>query len=387
MSGQIQVCRVDGWRGCTRFIDYAFQRYRGDGCWVPPLRSALKKVISGKTAFSQHAEIVLFLARREGSSRACGRVAAIHNPRHNEQHGDKIGFFGFFECDLNDAATARALIGAAEKWLAQKGLTRLRGPVSPSMNAECGLLVDGFDRPPVALMPYNPPDYPALLEAAGLARCKDLYAYFVEEAHVQEGTDERARLLRAAELLNRRYPQVKIRPIDMRNFEQEVLRLTEIFEQARRNNWGYVPVTKAEVLEMARDLRRIINPQLVLVAEVDGQPAGASMAIPDINVGLAAARGRMLPLGMFRFLSAMKRVELIRIFGIATLEQYRHMGITAMMMLQTILNGLAEGYNQAEASWVLEDNDMSNRTIQNLVAPRLYKTYRIYEKPISPIPM
>jgi GNAT superfamily N-acetyltransferase len=381
MPAELTVTAADSPRDRRRFIQFAFERYRDDPLWVPPLRHLQGRLLGRKTAFFAHAAMRLFLARR--GERDVGRIAAIHNPRHNAQHGDKVGFFGFFECDAGDAQAAAALLRAAQAWLAQRGLDQMRGPVNPSMNAECGLLVDGFDSPPMALMPYNPPDYASLLEAAGLARCKDLYAYLIERGKVDVGTEEHTRMVRAAEVLHRRYPSVSIRSIQMGNFQQEVLRLTEVFEQARRNNWGYVPLTQAELLEMACELRQVIDPELVLVAEVDGQPAGACMAIPNLNGGLAAARGRLWPLGFLRFWRAMRRVRQLRIFGIATLEAYRHMGLTAMMMLEIILRGISKGYLTAEASWVLEDNVMSNRTIQNLLAPRLYKTYRIYEKAIG----
>ena len=381
MSGELTVHGAESRRDRREFLEYAYRRHRGDALWVPPLRRARGRLFAGRTAFFAHAEMALFLARRGGG--AVGRIAAIHNPRHNERHGDRVGFFGFFECDMGDAAATAALVAAAEGWLAARGLDRLRGPVNPSMNAECGLLVDGFDAPPVAMMPYNPPEYAGLLEAAGLARCKDLYAYRIE-AHRVEGTAGKdGRLARAAALIRRRHAALTIRPIDLRRFESEVLALTEVFEQARAGNWGYVPLTRAEILEMAREFRQVIDAELVLLAEVEGKPAGASLAIPDINLGLAAARGRLWPLGLLRFARAMRGCHEIRVFGIAALEPYRHMGVAALLMLETILRGTAKGYDTAEASWVLQDNVMSNRTIQDLLDPRLYKTYRIYEKAIA----
>lgn len=190
-------------------------------------------------------------------------------------------------------------------------------------------------------------------------------------------------MVRLAEVMKRRHPEVSVRTIDMRRYQQEVLDLVELFEAARDSNWGHVPLTKAEALEMAKDLKAVVDPDLILVGEVDGKPAGVSMALPNINRAIAACRGRLFPLGVLRFLRAMKRIHEIRIFGIAVMEQYRHLGITGLLFLETTLRGRAKGIDIGEASWVLEDNDMSNRTIQNVLEPEHYKTYRIYEKSIS----
>jgi len=380
MIAELTIQRVGNRRGRRRFLDLPFALYRDHPHWVPPLRRAQAKVLAGTTAFFDRAEMALFLAER--GRRAVGRIAAIHNRAHNDHHNDRVGFFGFFECDPTDAAAARGLFDHAERWLAERGLASVRGPVNPSMNAECGLLIDGFDRPPMVMMPYNPPEYARLVEAAGLTKCKDLYAYLIRGRVVDEGKG-RNRMDRLAEVIRRRHPQVHVRPLNMKRYEQEVQGLMDIFEAARADNWGHVPLTDKEVLEMARDMKRVVDPDLIFVCEVDGRPAGVSVALPNVNRALAAARGRLLPWGFLRFMLAMRRIHEIRILGIAVLERYRHLGIAPLMMLETILRGRAKGIDVGEASWVLEDNDMSNRTIQNVLGPEHYKTYRIYEKPVA----
>ena len=380
MSAELAIREVGDRRGMGRLLDLPMALYRGRPNWAPPLRRAQAKMLARKTAFFDHADMALFLAERAG--RAVGRIAAIHNRAHNDRHKDRVGFFGFFECDIHDAAAAEGLFEHAQRWLADRGLTSVRGPVNPSMNAECGLLIDGFDRPPMVMMPYNPPEYAGLIEAAGFAKCKDLYAYLIRAADVDDGQG-RGRMLRLADVLRRRHPEVRVRPIDMKRYEREVLDLVELFETARSDNWGHVPLTEKEVLEMARDMKAVVDPDLILVGQVGDEPAGASMALPNINRALAACRGRLLPLGFLKFMREMKRIHEIRIFGIAVLERYRHLGITALLLLETILRGRAKGIDIGEASWVLEDNEMSNRTIQNVLSPERYKTYRIYEKPIS----
>jgi len=377
MTGELTIRQATSRRDRCRALDLTQQLYRDCAAWSPPLRMAQAKLLAGKTAFFQRAEMAIFLAERAGNT--VGRIAAIHNRAHNDTHNDKVGFFGFFECDTSDQAAAAGLFERAEAWLAQRGLTSVRGPVNPSMNGECGLLIEGFDRPPMVMMPYNPPEYADLIESAGYAKCKDLYAYLVRAENVDSGKG-RDRMLRLADVMRRRHPELKVRPLDMKHFEQEVRGLVDLFEAARDSNWGHVPLTADEAVEMARDLKSVVDPEIILVCEIDDKPVGVSMALPNVNRAIAAANGRLLPFGFLRFLRAMKRIHEIRIFGIAVLEKYRHLGITGLLFLETILRGRAKGYDAGEASWVLEDNVMSNRTIQNVLDPEHYKTYRIYEK-------
>ncbi len=380
MNDTAQTRLVEDAASRRRFLDLPRTLYAGDPNWVPPLRSAHKKLFAGRTAFNRFADLGLFLVERGGHP--VGRVAAIRNHNHNEHYGDRTGFFGFFECRPDDPEAATALIRAAEAWLADQGLDTLRGPVNPSMNAECGLLVEGFDSPPVALMPYNHPTYGALLEGAGLSKLKDLYAYLIRREKTKPGTPAFERLVRTSELLHRRHPEVKVRTIDLAHYKEDLMRFMGVFEEARRNNWGYVPVTKDEVLESAKDLKMVADPDIIVLAEVDGKPAGASLAIPDINQILARIGGRLFPFGFITFLRARRKIDTMRIFGIGAIEKYRHLGVTALLLVETIQRGLKKQYQTCEASWVLEDNVMSNRTIERVLHPERYKTYRLYEKKI-----
>jgi len=382
MNGNLHIRPADDAASRKRFIELPWRLYRNQPNWVPPLRGALAKVLAGRTAFFDHAEMALLVAERSGA--AVGRIAAIHNKAHVARHQDGVGFFGFFECEERDAEAAQALVARVEEWLRGRGLKTLRGPASPSMNAECGLLVDGFDSPPMALMPYSPPAYAGLLESAGLCKCKDLYAYLIEDADVRPGTAPYERLERLAGALGRRCPGVRIRCLDMRNYPHDILPFMGVFEEARRDNWGCVPLTEKEILETAAQMKRVVDPELVLLAEVDGRPAGAMLALPNINRGLAAAGGRLLPLGFLKFILAMRRPREMRVFGVAVLKEHRRKGIAARLFLEEILRGAARGYRLAEASWVLEDNQLSNDSIRGAFGTRRYKTYRIYEKPLGP---
>lgn len=380
MSGELTIEVVKDGAAVRRFVDFPERLYRDDPLWVPELRGAQFKMFRRQTAFFEHAEMELFLARRGGrGGEVVGRIAAIQNFGHNRHYGDTVGFFGFFEC-ADDEAAGRGLLAAAEGWLRGRGLTVMRGPVNPSMNAECGLLIEGFDRPPMALMPYNPARYAGLLEGAGFVKCKDLYAYLQDIRAVGPGTPQGDRMLRLRKALIRRNPQVTVRPIDMRHYLEDVQRCMAVFEEARKKNWGYVPVTAAELRQTARDLRQIVDPELVLLAEVGGRPAGALLAIPNINVPLKAIGGRLFPLGFLRFFRELKRVGEIRVLGGAALEGDRTKGIAPLLAVEALLRALKRGYHTAEISWVLEDNQKSNASIEGALNPTRYKTYRIYEK-------
>ena len=381
MSGDLDIREARDRRSRKAFLNLPFVLYRDDPNWVPPLRQAHAKLFAGKTAFFDHAEMALLLAERDG--RAVGRIAAIHNTAHNAHYNDRVGFFGFFECSPDDVDAAKALVGAAEAWLAERGLDTIRGPVNPSMNAECGVLIEGFDYPPMVMMPYNPRAYVDLLEAAGFRKCKDLYAYLIHDKELLPGTEKHERLVRTAVVLRRRHPEVRLHCLDMKKYQQEILRFMAVFEEARRQNWGYVPLTEKEILETASEMKMVIDPEIVIFAEVDGEPAGALIAIPDISGPLKAVHGRLFPFGLLKFLRMMKRVDRVRVLGIASLEKHRTKGITALLLMEVILRSIERRYHVAEASWVLEDNDMSNRTISKGLSPTRYKTYRIYEKSVG----
>jgi len=380
MNSRLEILMVGDARGRKRFLQFPYRKYKGHPFWVPPLRQSQARLFRQETVFFEHADMQLFLAERAGT--VIGRIAAIVNRGHNEHYGDKLGFFGFFECNDEDAEAAKALVAEAGKWLAEQGMTEMRGPFSPSMNSECGLLIMGFDSPPMILMPYTPPAYPALFEAAGLHKEKDLYAYEVQTAKMKSGTRVHARLSKLVQRMQKRYPEITIRTLNMERYEEEILKFMHVFEEARRGNWGYVPVREDEFLESAREMKQIVDPRIVVLAEVNGEPAGVSMSLPNVNRALLGLNGRLLPFNIFRFLYRLKHMRECRIFGIASLEKFRHMGITSLLLMQDILWAVELGYDVGEASWVLEDNIRSSRTIEHGLDPVHYKTYRIYQKTI-----
>jgi len=317
-------------------------------------------------------EAQLFLARRNGE--VVGRIAAIHNRRHLETWNDGAGFFGFFE-SIEDREVAHALCERAAAWLAPRGMTKLRGPMSFTINDECALLLDAFDQPPVVLMSYNPPYYRDLLESWGFAKAQDLLAYRLD---VPEAVPPR---LAAAARLLARAPGLVIRPIDMKHLDEEVRRIHKIHSAAWAENWGAVPLTEGELAQMAKELVPIVDPDLAFLAEQDGEPVGVSISIPDVHQALIHLGGHLLPIGWAKFLWYKRRITALRVLIMGVVAEHRLRGIDAAMIARTFAVGIAKGYRWGELSWILESNGPMRRVLERLGA-RVYKTYRVYERAI-----
>jgi len=375
MPPAVDVTVVASRSDLKSFLRLPWSIYPPDPHWVPPLlRLQARELDPDRHAFYQDAERELFLARRGGQ--VVGRIAAIVNHAHNRRHDDRVGFFGYFEC-ISDQAVGGALFRAAGEWLAARGMEAIRGPVSPSMNASCGLLIEGFDSSPYILMPYNPPYYADLIQAAGLRKIKDLYAYRILAERLG---DAMKRLDRIASAMFRRHPDLTIRTIEMKRYEEEVHLFSAVFEQARTDNWGHVPMSRAEVTALAREMKPLLKPHFLLIAEVAGKPAGCTLALLDVNRLIKPLNGRLFPFGFLRLMTGLRRLHRARVFGIATLPEYRPLGVTAVLLSEFLRRGIRGGCFEAEASWVLEDNYLSNRTLSNTLRPERYKTYRLYER-------
>jgi len=357
----------------AEFIELPYRLYKGDATWVPPLRRDVAHMLEKSHPFYQHADRELFMAR-DASGQVVGRIAAIKNDAHIEQHHDGVGFFGFFE-SVRDPAIAGALFDAAAAWLAARGLTVMRGPASPSINDEFGLLVDGFDWPPVVMMPHNPPWYADLITGAGFTKAKDLIAYRHTSA---EGLPER--VVKIAETLAKRYKLV-VRPLDMSQFPQEVDRVRQLYNTAWEANWGAVPMTDAEFADLAKQLKPVVVPDLVAFAEVDGKLAGFALALPDLNVALKRMGGNLFPFGWVKALWYSRKPPGLRVLTLGVLKEYRKTGAAELMYLAIIRNGLKRGMTYGESSWILEDNAAMRQSIEKIGGVP-YKTYRVYDKPI-----
>jgi hypothetical protein len=371
-GGAIRVTPVRGRRDFDRFLKLPWKIYERDPNWVPPLLLDQKNVLDRrKHPFHQHAEVEYFLAWKGGE--VVGRIAAIVNHAYVEFHDERTGFFGFFEC-VDDAEVAAALLRTAEGWVRERGMDRILGPMSFSTNEECPLamLVEGFDRPPAVMMAYNPPYYPRLVEGAGYEKAKDLLAYFVDDPNPPERLRRGVARLQESE-------EIRIRPVDMKRFREEVAAIKGIYNSAWERNWGFVPMTDAEFDHLARQLRPIVNPNLCLIAEVRGEPAGFAVALPDYHQVLRHLNGRLFPFGLFKLLWYRRKIDGIRVITLGLKPGFRRMGLDAMFYLRIFEEGVKGGYRWAECSWILEDNWDMRRPLERLGA-RAYKTYRIYAK-------
>jgi GNAT superfamily N-acetyltransferase len=362
------------------FIELPWSIYAGDACWVPPLRIAVRDLLDvRKNPFFKHAFMYPLVAR-DAQGKVLGRVVGVVDENHNKFHEEKTAFFGFFEC-VDSAPVAHALLDAVAKWAKGRGMQRLRGPMNPSTNHECGLLVEGFQDQPCVMMTYNPPYYAKLLEGWGLGKTMDLYAYNIDGRKVKFAD----KLIAQAEKL-KKGGMVTFRAVDMKRFDQEVDMLLGIYNDAWEKNWGFVPMNPEEFRHMAKDMKMILDPELLLIAEVKGEPVGFALTLPDVNqVFKKVSSGKLLPTGLFKLLWNLKgpgrkrTITRCRILTLGIKKAYRELGIGPLLYTEYLRRGPALGYPEGEASWILEDNKPMNKALEYMGAERR-KVYRIYDR-------
>jgi GNAT superfamily N-acetyltransferase len=367
-----EVAEVEGKSDLEAFVALPYELHRQDPMWVGPLRRDVRTLLSPRdNPFWEHAAARHFLARCDG--RVVGRISAIDNRLHNEVHQESVGFFGFFEC-IDDEAVAARLFDAAAAWLRMRGLSVLRGPASPSMNDECGLLVDGFDTPPTLMQPHNPRYYQKLLESAHFQKAKDLLAYQPLQREMPD------RLVQGAVLLQKRYG-ISVRPLDMKNFDRDVDVIKRLYNKAWEKNWGFVPMTDREIEHMARQFKPVVDPNLVLFAMQKGEPIGMTITLPDFNVALRANRsGKLFP-GIVKVLWASRKIDRARILVLGTIPEWRGKGVDALLYKAVWENANKRGIFWGEGGWVLEDNPAMNNAMIR-IGFGVYKTYRMYDRPL-----
>lgn len=372
----LTIRRITSKADKLKFVRFLWDIYGSDPNWVPPLEmDRMKLVDEKKNPFYKHADVAWFLAEDNGKVK--GRIAAIINHHHNSFHNDKAGFFGFFEC-VNDQVVASTLFEAAEDFVRSKGMTEILGPHNPSTNDELGFLVEGFDRPPVLLMTYNPPYYIELLERNGYSKAKDLYAWLLST-----DTSRSEKLIRVTEAMQKR-AGITIRPFNKKDFTNEVARIKALYNAVWEKNWGFVPMTDEEFDFLAGDLKQIYDPGLIFFAEKEGKTIGFALSLPDVNQAFHAGpripRGIMnLPVALWNLLMKKKAIDTVRILTLGVAKEHRGRGIDAMFYRKTIEAAEAKGYKHGEASWILENNDMMNRACE-MMNGKKYKTYRVYQK-------
>ena len=364
-------------RDIARFLAVPYRIYRGDPNWVAPLEDDLKKVFTDANPLFEHAEMALWVAEHGG--RDVGRIAGILDRAHNDFHRERSAFFGFFEA-IDDPDVSRALFAEVERWARDRGMDRILGPMNPTTNDECGLLVEGFDSPPVLMMTYNPEYYTKLFADAGLAKARDLLAYRVVLAD-----KPLARLSRLAAGFERRQPDLRIRPIRKKNLKADLTKVKEVYNAAWEENWGFVPMTDGDIDFMAGRLKPLLVEDLVLLAETPREPVAFMMSLPDYNEAMKPMKGKLLTpkiLGFLAYLLGWKKPKIVRLITLGIKKTHRNRGIDAVMFAHSLQAMLAGGYQECEISWILEDNVMVQRPIA-LFDGEIYKRYRIYEKAVA----
>jgi GNAT superfamily N-acetyltransferase len=375
---QIEISEVTSRRERNAFIKFQWQIYSSDPAWVPPLIIERKTFLDRKRhPFYQHGDAALFLARKDG--KVAGRIMASDDPNYNSVHEANVGCFGLFEC-IDDHDVAVALFEAAASWLRKKGRTEMMGPIDYSTNYVCGLLIDGFQFPPTILTAHNPPYYQRLIDNCGFTKAKDWYAWwFVEPVRAA------ARLRPLAQRFQKRWP-VTIRAGNLKNIREESRRLRQIYNQAWKKNWGFVPFTEAEIEFMTHELKPLLIPEFALIAEVGDEPIGFILCVPDINVALRHVNGRLttfgLPIGLAQLLYHKSRTRTARLIALGVIEKYRRAGIAEMLVLRIVEDAMIKRGFTGELSLTLEDNFTINRFLDAIGAER-YKTYRIFKTTIT----
>jgi hypothetical protein len=374
---QTELRQVTDRAGLKQFVAFPYELYdrRRYPNWVAPLRAAVYDALDDKkNPFYREADRALFLALRDGA--VVGRIAAIQNRAHNAFHGDRTGFFGFFEC-IDDQAVADGLFRVAGDWLGDRGLETMQGPMNPSTNYECGLLVDGFEHRPTFMTAWNPPYYDTLCAGAGLAKAKDLLGFWFPAAEPSYQLPEFVERQAARALEKGR---MEFRDLDPGKFNREVAACWEIYNDAWERNWGFVPMSRAEFEHMAKDMKHLLWPELAFLASVDGQPAGFMLALPDYNEALRKNRsGRLFPLGLLRMLWGKRTIRTARVMALGVKKEFRSRSILALFTAEVMRRGLAMGKIGAEASWLLEDNQLIVKPMRAMGA-RERMRWRVYER-------
>lgn len=360
------------------FIDFEWKANVNTKNWVSPLRMERNMLLNTKkNPFFSHAEIELFLAYNDGN--LSGRIAAITNNNHNKFHEDKAGFWGFFECEDNQE-TANALFEAAVKWLKEKNRDYMLGPMNPSTNDECGILIEGFETKPYIMMRHNPEFYPKIIEGFGNTKAKDLYAWYNGSKEALDNITDKMK--RVASKIQDKY-NIKIRNISLKNLKEEIKLVKEVYNNAWSKNWGFVPFTEEEFDHIANDLKDIADEDLMLMAEKDGKPIGFSISLPNINeIMEKIPNGKLLPTGIFKLLTGIKKIKTIRVIILGVNKEFQFLGLGSIFYINTISKAHEKGYTGGEMSWILEDNLTMNRAIEAF-GSKLYKKYRIYGYPLN----
>jgi len=368
----VRIIQVSSKQDLKRFIDFPHDLYEGDKNYVPELFIAQRDMLTeGKHPSLKHIHLQLFLAEKNGQIE--GRIAAIHNKNHVAFTNEASGFFGFFDV-VENYDTAKRLLDEAVKWISSKGLKGIVGPVNFSTNDPCGLLINGFDLPPQVMMTYNKPYYQFFIEKYGFEKRMDLFSYWFDKDTIPK------RVLTLAKNIEQRLNKngITIRAVNLKNFKEEVKSIKRIYNEAWDKNWGFVPFTDEEFDYVAKDMKLILDKDFVHLAEKNNEVIGFSLALPNINeIQKNVKRGRLLPSGIFKLLLNKSKIKTVRVITLGVLNDYRMQGIEACFYTKINESVNKKGFIGGEASWILENNEMMNRELQN-IGSKIYKTHRLY---------
>lgn len=374
---RVEVAQIASRSERNAFIKFPWRIYKDDPAWVPPLILERKQFLDRKKhPFYEYGDAALFLAKRDGE--IVGRIMASDDPNYNSVHQSNVGCFGMFEC-IDDTDVSSSLFDAAMDWLRTRGRSEIMGPIDYSTNYVCGLLIDGFEHPQMFLTAHNPPYYTRLIEANGFIKAKDWYAWWFSDFPTPM---RRLRKIAAARTAK---DGLTIREIDLQAIEAEARRIRQVYNQAWAKNWGFVPFTESEAKYLIKEMKPLVLPEIILLAELKDTPVGFSIAIPDPNAALRHVNGRLtrfgMPIGLIKFLYYRRKISTFRLAVLGVLEKYRRSGVAERLIFQEMVAGSKQGYSGGELSMTLEDNVMINRFIEAVGGSR-YKTYRIYSRSI-----
>jgi GNAT superfamily N-acetyltransferase len=369
----LDVRPVASKRDLTTFIKLPWRLYRNDPLWVPPLISERRQFLDrARNPWFEHGEAQYFLAWRGG--RAVGRISAQVDRILNEFQGNDWGLFGFFECE-DDAEAAGALLEAAERWLRARGRDRMVGPADFTLNDECGVLVDGFERPPIILTNWTKPYYPALLEGAGMVKAMDTLMWNLE---IEDRDRVHPTIWKVAERVETKHG-ITVRPMRKKDLANEIDRFLEVYNAAWEKNWGFSPLTEKEVRHYAKTLKPLLDEHWAFIAEKDGETVGAALTLPDYNQVLKHMNGRLLPLGWAKFLFYRRKIDRVRVFALGVKREWQHTGVAARFYQLHFDSAERTPQTGGEMGWILETNSSMNRAMEGM-GGRVVRRYRLYER-------
>ena len=373
----IEIKKVETKKDLQNFINFPHDLYRGDKNYVPMLQMAAKEIFSKKkNPFFEHSEVQNYLAYKNG--KIVGRISAVRNNNYNDYHNSNVGFFGFYDV-IDDFEVSKALFEVVEKWQRDHKFDSIIGPSNFSTNDTAGLLIDGFDSPPIVEMAYNKPYYQTHLEKFGFKKDMDMFAYMIYAKDVSD------RSVKLAGLISQRLEKkgIKIRSINMKDFKNEVSLIKEVYNKAWENNWGFIPATDKEFDFIAEGLKMIVNPEYVLMAENEGKLVGFALTIPNINeITISFKNGKLFPFNIFKLLMRKKKTKYVRIITLGIVEDFRKIGIEAVFYAKIIEAARKNNLIGGEASWILENNEMMVTAAEKLNGVK-YKTYRMFAKKLE----